>query len=103
MHEVSYRTPVSEVMHLISTSRMVICYDGIWHYVAKNFARPLAVISGEGVTKYHTSNALRLNPELPREEMGAWWWIEHIEDLLDQTKRKSVDYEDRMKTYYGND
>jgi hypothetical protein len=103
MHEVSYRTPVSEVMHLISTSRMVICYDGIWHYVAKNFARPLAVISGEGVTKYHTSNALRLNPELPREEMGAWWWIEHIEDLLEQTKRKSVDYEDRMKTYYGND
>ena len=103
MHELSYRTPVSEAMHLISTSRMVICYDGIWHYVAKNFARPLAVISGEGVTKYHTSNALRLNPELPREEMGAWWWIEHIEDLLDQTKRKSVDYEDRMKTYYGND
>jgi hypothetical protein len=103
MHELSYRTPVSEVMHLISTSRMVICYDGIWHYVAKNFARPLAVISGEGVTKYHTSNALRLNPELPREEMGAWWWIEHIEDLLEQTKRKSVDYEDRMKTYYGND
>ena len=38
MHELSYRTPVSEVMHLISTSRMVICYDGIWHYVAKNFA-----------------------------------------------------------------
>jgi hypothetical protein len=103
MHEVSYRTPVSEVMHLISTSRMVICYDGIWHYVAKNFARPLAVISGEGVTKYHTSNAVRLNPELPREEMGAWWWIEHIEDLLEQTKRKSVDYENRMKTYYGND
>ena len=103
MHELSYRTPVSEAMHLISTSRMVICSDGIWHYVAKNFARPLAVISGEGVTKYHTSNALRLNPELPREEMGAWWWIEHIEDLLEQTKRKSVDYEDRMKTYYGND
>lgn len=103
MHELSYRTPVSEAMHLISTSRMVICYDGIWHYVAKNFARPLAVISGEGVTKYHTSNALRLNPELPREEMGVWWWIEHIEDLLEQTKRKSVDYEDRMKTYYGND
>jgi len=103
MHELSYRTPVSEAMHLISTSRMVICYDGIWHYVAKNFARPLAVISGEGVTKYHTSNALRLNPELPREERGVWWWIEHIEDLLEQTKRKSVDYEDRMKTYYGND
>lgn len=105
MHEVSYRTPVSEVMHLISTSRMVICYDGIWHYVAKNFARPLAVISGEGVTKYHTSNALRMNPDRSKVTDGidAWWWIDHIEDLLQQTKRKSVEYEDRMKTYYGND
>jgi hypothetical protein len=105
MHELSYRTPVSEAMHLISTSRMVICYDGIWHYVAKNFARPLAVISGEGVTKYHTSNALRMNPDRSKVTDGidAWWWIDHIEDLLRQTKRKSVEYEERMKTYYGND
>jgi hypothetical protein len=84
---------------------MVICYDGIWHYVAKNFARPLAVISGEGVTKYHTSNALRMNPDRSKVTDGidAWWWIDHIEDLLRQTKRKSVEYEERMKTYYGND
>lgn len=103
MHELSYRTPASEAMHLISTSRMVICYDGIWHYVAKNFARPLAVISGEGVTKYHTPNALRLNPKSSKEDQGVWWWVEHIEDLLQQTKRKSVEYEERMKIYYGND
>tara|TARA_B110000977_G_C10938913_1_gene440066 strand:- start:76 stop:960 length:885 start_codon:yes stop_codon:yes gene_type:complete len=103
MHELSYRTPVSEAMHLISTSRMVICYDGIWHYIAKNFARPLAVISAEGVTKYHTPNALRLNPETTFEEQNVWWWIDRMEELLHQTKRKSVEYEERMKHYYGND
>ena len=105
MHELSYRTPASEAMYLISTSRMVICYDGIWHYVAKNFARPLAVISGEGVTKYHTENALRINPDTSKVTDGkdAWWWIERVEELLNQTKRKSVEYEERMKTYYGND
>lgn len=104
MHEVSYRTPVSEVMHLIATSRMVICYDGIWHYVAKNFARPLAVISGEGVTQYHTPNAIRLNPdERMRGGIDVWRWIDDIEHLLQETKRKSVEYEDRMRTYYGND
>lgn len=103
MHELSYRTPASEAMYLISTARMVICYDGIWHYVAKNFARPLAVISGEGVTKYHTPNALRLNPETHYDDRNVWWWIEHTSDLLGHTKNKAVDYENRMKQYYGND
>jgi|TARA_R110000744_G_scaffold62668_1_gene129338 hypothetical protein len=104
MHEVSYRTPVSEAMYLISTSRMVICYDGIWHYIAKNFATPMAVISGEGVTKYHTPNAIQLNPdERMRDGIDVWRWIDDIEHLLQETKRKSVEYEDRMRTYYGND
>lgn len=103
MHELSYRTPASEAMYLISTARMVICYDGIWHYVAKNFARPLAVISGEGVTKYHTPNALRLNPESHYDDRNVWWWLEHTGDLLGHTKNKAVDYENRMKQYYGND
>lgn len=103
MHELSYRTPASEAMYLISTARMVICYDGIWHYVAKNFARPMAVISGEGVTKYHTPNALRLNPEISREDKGVWWWIEHTGTLLGHTKKKSVEYEDKLRQYYGND
>lgn len=103
MHELSYRTPASEAMYLISTARMVICYDGIWHYVAKNFARPLAVISGEGVTKYHTPNALRLNPETHYDDRNVWWWLEHTGDLLGHTKNKAVDYENRMSQYYGND
>ena len=103
MHELSYRTPASEAMYLISTARMVICYDGIWHYVAKNFARPLAVISGEGVTKYHTPNALRLNPETHYDDRNVWWWLDNVGDLLGHTKNKAVDYENRMKQYYGND
>lgn len=103
MHELSYRTPASEAMYLISTARMVICYDGIWHYVAKNFARPLAVISGEGVTKYHTPNALRLNPESHYDDKNVWWWLDNVSDLLGHTKNKAVDYENRMNQYYGND
>jgi hypothetical protein len=82
---------------------MVVCYDGIWHYVAKNFARPLAVISGEGVTKYHTPNALRLNPELDKRDEGVWWWLENIHNLLGQTKKKSIKYETELSKYYGND
>ena len=105
MHEISYRTPASEAMYLISTARMIICYDGIWHYVAKNFARPMAVVSGEGVTKYHTPNALRISPDRNTVNDGrhAWWWLDNRKQLFSITKRKSVDYEQRMKKYYGND
>lgn len=103
MHELSYRTPASEAMYLISTARMVICYDGIWHYVAKNFARPLAVVSGEGVTKYHTPNALRLNPTTEWEDRNVWWWLEHTPELLGHTKFKSNLYAEEMSKYYGND
>lgn len=105
MHEISYRTPASEAMYLISTARLVICYDGIWHYVAKNFARPLAVISGEGVTKYHTPNALRLNPDTIKspDNANVWTWLDDKEKLFSVCKEKSVHYENRMKQYYGND
>lgn len=102
-HELSYRTPVSEAMYLISTARLVVCYDGIWHYVAKNFARPLAVVSDEGVTKYHTPHALRLRSRISHKDKNVWWWLEHINDLLGHTKKKAVWYEDWMREYYGNE
>jgi len=103
VYELGYRTPVREAMELISTSRLVICYDGIWHYIAKNFARPMAVVSGEGVTKYHTPNALRMNPTVSYAEKNPWWWLSNMGDLLGHTKDKAVDYENRMRQYYGND
>ena len=105
MHELSYRTPASEAMYLISTARMVICYDGIWHYVAKNFARPMVVISGEGVTKYHTPNAVRISPDRNnvRDGKDAWWWLDNTKLLFANAKQESVKYENRMKKYYGND
>ena len=105
MHELSYRTPASEAMYLISTARMVICYDGIWHYVAKNFARPMVVISGEGVTKYHTPNAVRISPDRNnvRDGKDAWWWLDNTKLLFANAKQESVKYENRMKQYYGND
>lgn len=102
-HELSYRTPVSEAMYLISTARLVLCYDGIWHYLAKNFARPLGVVSSEGVTKYHTPNALRLHSQHEYKDKNVWWWLDNIDMLLGHTKAKSVKYEKGFDKYYGND
>lgn len=102
VHELSYRTPIREAMYLISTSRLCICYDGMWHYVAKNFARPTAVISDEGITKYHTPNAVRCSHD-HREPTNIWWWVENERELLGHTKDKSVIYENTMRERYGNE
>jgi hypothetical protein len=95
--ELGYRTPVREAMYHISTCRQVICYDGMWHYVAKNFARPMMVISKEGVTKYHTDYAVRVNPDYDGET-NIWWWMDNLNQALGHTKKKAMAFETKMKT-----
>lgn len=97
--ELTYRTPVSESLYHISTCRLVLCYDGMWHYVAKNFAKPLAVISAEGITKYHTSHAVRISP-LDDDKNNIRNWMGNIPDLLGHPKKKAVKYENRMSYIY---
>lgn len=101
-HEINYRTPIREVMYLISTCRLCICYDGMWHYVAKNFARPMAVISSEGITIYHTPQALRCAP-LDTDENNIWFWMDRFPDFLGKCKQKAGDYEHEMRERYGNE
>lgn len=90
--ELSYRTPVREAMYHISTCRLVLCYDGMWHYIAKNFARPLAVVSKEGITKYHTDYCVRINPD-PEPDTNIWYWVNNLNVLLGHTKKKAIEYQ----------
>lgn len=101
-HEITYRTPIREAMYLISTSRLCVCYDGMWHYVAKNFARPTAVISSEGITKYHTPNAIRCSPD-EKDKNNIWGWMDMFPELLGHSKFKAVKYEEEMRERYGNE
>ena len=56
--EIDYRTPISEVMYHIGTAEACLCYEGMWHYVAKNFCKPTIVLTKDLITKYHTPDAL---------------------------------------------
>ena len=81
----------------------MLCYDGMWDYVAKNFAKPLAVISKEGVTKYHTDHAIRINPDHSPEQIkqfgkDIWWWLNRPKELLGHSKYKAVKYENEMRS-----
>lgn len=58
--ELTYRNPISEVYYHLSNCNLVVCYDGMWHYVAKNFLKPMIVFSENDVTKFHTPNAIML-------------------------------------------
>jgi hypothetical protein len=58
--ELCYRTPIREATYHINTCDFIICYDGMWHYIAKNFMKPMIVSSQDHITTYHTRHALRL-------------------------------------------
>jgi len=97
--ELTYRTPISEALYHISTARLIICYDGMWHYIAKNLATPMVVCSNEGVTKYHTPHAIRATHHLT-EKTNIFWWCDNLKDLLRHSNKKAVRYFDKMEEIY---
>jgi len=97
--ELTYRTPVSEVMYHISTCRQVICYDGMWHYIARNYMKPMVVISNEGITNYHTPHCLRAGP-LEKDDPNIFHYMNNIPDMLGKSKKKAVKYGDICRNFY---
>jgi len=61
--EIDYRTPISEVFYHISNARFCISYEGMWHYIAKNFFTPHLVIGDDDITKWHTPASIMKNPK----------------------------------------
>ena len=99
--ELCYRTPVREALYHISTCRLVICYDGMWHYIAKNFATPLVVISRIETTNYHTPHAIRAHDSRDYHP-NIFDWTNDLGELLGHSKRKAIKYFDEMSYIYEN-
>ena len=97
--ELTYRTPVREAFYHLSTCRQVVCYDGMWHYIARNFSVPMIVLSGEGITNYHTPHCIKTD-QLEDNPRNIYYWINNIPEMLGQSKRKAVDYEQRCRQVY---
>lgn len=98
--ELSYRTPVSEALYHISTCRLVICYDGMWHYIARNLYRPMIVISTEGITKYHTPQCIR-TPHDENAPDNIFQLVDNIPELLGDTKKKAIEHETKARGFYS--
>ena len=61
LEELTYRTPIEKAYNEIKTARYVVSYDGMWHYISKNFGKPHIIPSKEGVTTYNTPNAVKIH------------------------------------------
>jgi len=56
--QIDYRTSIREVMYHISTCEATIGYEGMFHYVAKNFWKPMIIFTRDNISKLHTPHAL---------------------------------------------
>jgi len=56
----TYRTPIRDAYHQIKECSFVVCYDGMWHKIGRNFSKPMLIPSKEGVTTYNTPQAIKI-------------------------------------------
>lgn len=56
--ELCYRTPIREALYHISTSKHVICYDGMWHYISVNLFKPTAITAKSSIGMSNTINGV---------------------------------------------
>lgn len=90
--EIDYRTPISEVFYHIATCEATLSYEGMWHYVAKNFSKPMIVVSNEPITTYHTPYAYKYNRSLKRNYKESFQVedFKNFEDMLRTAKRLNL-------------
>ena len=97
--ELTYRTPVREAMYHLSTCRQVVCYDGMWHYIARNFQVPMVILSSEGITSYHTPHCVKTDTN-ETNERNIYYWINNLPEMLGESKKRAVEYEQKCKQFY---
>lgn len=86
--EIDYRTPISEAFYHIRTCEACISYEGMWHYVAKNFFKPHIVFGETSITPWHTPAALYIK--------GSEFYIDRdlkkLEYMLEHATEKAYNY-----------
>ena len=115
--ELTYRTPIKDAFKQISESDFVVCYDGMWHYIVRNFGKPMFIPSWEGITTYNTPQAVT-RPNIKVEDYNAPEAIkigrkevkkffgdggQDFTPNLTEMKKKSRDYLDMLKRKYHED
>ena len=116
--ELTYRTPIKDAFKQIQEANFVVCYDGMWHYISRNFGKPMFVPSWEGITDYNTPNAMRRPlidiKEYPDAQTAIEDGRKQVKEFfgngggdftpnLTKMKKKSRNYLDMLKRKYYED
>jgi hypothetical protein len=59
--EVDHRTSIREVFHLIASCRLIVCYNGMYHYIAKNLMKPMVVMGDSTIINMHNPQAVHFH------------------------------------------
>lgn len=95
--EVSHRTPIREVYHLISAARLVVAYNGMYHYISKNFIKPMIVMGDSSIIKTHSPQAKHFfSPEKDKSEREILDYILNIKANLPELDQRVVDVKRKL-------
>jgi hypothetical protein len=92
--ELSYRTPIREAFYHIRTCNYVVCYDGMWHYITRNFMKPSFVIGNQSVIKAHNPHAITM-----RKPDGYEKIFRNHDKMISHLETKCNTYRDKMFRY----
>lgn len=86
--ELCYRTPISEAMYHIRTCECCISYEGMWHYISKNFFKPHIVFSSSSITNWHTPHAVWIKDNTFLIDKN----LKEIEYLMEKATEQAYNY-----------
>ena len=96
--ELNYQTPIKDVFDIIVECDWIFCYEGMWHYIARNLSKPIVIQSKEKITSVNTPQVKRL---LNRTSYRNWIKSNKSKLLIHGLQnRASTYYKNRLKKFH---
>lgn len=95
--ELDYRTPISVAYEEIKKCKFVVCYDGMWHYITRNFCKPAIVFGNQGVIEAHNPQAILYRK--PKDNGGFEKLFKQKNYLEEELKKKVNKYRRKMMSH----
>ena len=81
-------------MYHIATCKATVSYEGMWHYIAKNYHKPMIVMSADVITQLHTPNALSFSKQ---KDWFDYHWFDDFDTHLEEATRLAQRGESLMR------
>ena len=100
--ELTYRTPVAEAFRLIKDADYIISYEGMWHGIARNFAKAIAIaVRGESNQQVTFSNTPQVKL-LSNRPKFLEWFNSDLPTRITGVQDRAKEYYKTLVKYYEN-